>query len=367
MTAETLTWCAIVFCLTQSAIFSGLNLAFFSVSRLQLEVETRDGNVNAGKILAMRQDANFLLSTILWGNVSINVLLTLLSDSVMLGVNSFLFSTVAITFLGEIFPQAYFSRNAMKVASLLSPIIRFYKFLLFPVARPTAKLLDLWLGKEGITYFRENEMRSIIHAHLEAEDAEMEHVEGIGALNFLSIDDVLITEEGETVDPKSIISLPYVLDLPQFPNKDHADFEDFLKQVHASGHKWIVFTDVEHNPLLLMDADGYLRSALLDTIPADPYTFCHRPMVIRDNTTTLGTALNLLKDSQDSCNNTDDVLEDDIILVWMNDDRRVITGADILGRLLRGIGGKPMLNEETVIVTGEPENSDIKENKQEDS
>jgi hypothetical protein len=33
----------------------------------------------------------------------------------------------------------------------------------------------------------------------------------------------------------------------------------------------------------------------------------------------------------------DDVIDDDLILVWAPDERRIITGADILGRLLRGI------------------------------
>ena len=32
----------------------------------------------------------------------------------------------------------------------------------------------------------------------------------------------------------------------------------------------------------------------------------------------------------------DDVIDDDLILIW-TDEKRVITGADILGRLLRGI------------------------------
>ena len=32
----------------------------------------------------------------------------------------------------------------------------------------------------------------------------------------------------------------------------------------------------------------------------------------------------------------DDVIDDDLILLW-GDQRRVITGADLLGRLLRGI------------------------------
>jgi metal transporter CNNM len=74
----------------------------------------------------MREDSNFLLTAILWGNVSINVLLTLLSNSVLAGVFAFLFSTVIITFFGEIIPQAYFSKNALRMASLLGPVLSIY-------------------------------------------------------------------------------------------------------------------------------------------------------------------------------------------------------------------------------------------------
>jgi len=74
-----LVWLGIGFCITQSAIFSGLNLAFFSISKLRLQVEASKGSRQALKVLSYRNDSNFLLTTILWGNVGINVLLTLLS------------------------------------------------------------------------------------------------------------------------------------------------------------------------------------------------------------------------------------------------------------------------------------------------
>ena len=74
-------WIGIAFCITQSAIFSGLNLAIFSISKLRLEVEAAGGNSDAGKLLALRKDSNLTLATVLWGNVTINVLVTLLSDS----------------------------------------------------------------------------------------------------------------------------------------------------------------------------------------------------------------------------------------------------------------------------------------------
>ena len=77
-----------MFCISQSAMFSGLNLALLGISRLRLEVESSTGNTAAQKILELRKDSNFLLTTVLWGNVAINVLLTLLSESVLAGVGA---------------------------------------------------------------------------------------------------------------------------------------------------------------------------------------------------------------------------------------------------------------------------------------
>jgi len=109
--APLLVWISIAFCVTQSAVFSGLNLAIFSVSKLRLEVEAAGGNLAATRVLDLRKDSNFTLSTIVWGNVITNVLLTLLSDSVLAGLGAFVFSTFAITVFGDIVPQANFSRN----------------------------------------------------------------------------------------------------------------------------------------------------------------------------------------------------------------------------------------------------------------
>jgi CBS domain containing-hemolysin-like protein len=69
-------WVSIAFCIIQSAIFSGLNLAIFSVSKLRLEVEAAGGNRDAISLLGLRKDSNLTLSAVLWGNVTINVLLT---------------------------------------------------------------------------------------------------------------------------------------------------------------------------------------------------------------------------------------------------------------------------------------------------
>ncbi|MDP2111127.1 MAG: DUF21 domain-containing protein [Thiobacillus sp.] len=48
-----------------------------------------------------------------------------------------MFATVVITIVGEIVPQAWFSRHALKVAGRLAPLLRFYRLLLWPVAWPS--------------------------------------------------------------------------------------------------------------------------------------------------------------------------------------------------------------------------------------
>lgn len=337
ISTDTLLWIGIAFCISQSAMFSGLNLAFFSLSRLELEVEMQQGNTAAARVLEVRQDSNFLLTTILWGNVGINVLLTLLSDSVLAGVMAFVFSTAFITIFGEILPQAYFSRNALRMASLLAPVLRFYQFLLTPVARPCAMFLDIWLGKEGIDYLHEKQLISMIHAHMEADDAELDHIEGRGALNFLTIDEVKVTEEGELVDASSIIRLPTKIDLPQIPEVSRDVNDPFLKLVNASGHHWVVLADEQGNPQLLLDADAALRAALLDLDkPYDIYSFCRRPLVIRDPGKTIGEVISYLKSIPSSSGVEDSAIDYDAVLVW-GDQPRIITGADILGKLLKGI------------------------------
>lgn len=339
LSVDVFIWVGIAICLTQSAMFSGLNLAMFGISRLRLEVEASTGNQAAKKILAMRQDSNFLLTTILWGNVAINVLLTLLSDSVMAGVGAFLFSTFAITFFGEITPQAYFSRNALRMGALLSPLLRFYQIILYPVAKPSAMALDLWLGKEGIHYFREHNLRAVIKKHIEADDSDVDRIEGMGALNFLAFDDLLPTQEGEPIHPLSIIKLPIENDLLVYPPYVASATDPFIQKVSASGKKWVVITDQEDQPQLVLNANAFLRAALTSETDVDPNGFTHKPIVVHNERTLLGRVIPRLKVKPERA--ADDVIDDDLILLWASE-KRVITGADILGRLLRGISWRDL-------------------------
>lgn len=333
---EIFIWLGILFCVTQSAMFSGLNLAFFSFTRLRLEIEAESASSkSASKVLEMRKDSNFLLTTILWGNVGINVLLTLLSDSVMAGIASFTFSTVIITLFGEIVPQAYFSRNSLKMASLLAPVLRIYQFLLFPVAKPSALLLDAWLGKESLEFFKEKKIKLFLKKHVEGAESEIDRTEGIGAINFLTLDDSLIEEEGEYINPESIIQLLQDNGKLVFPIYENKPQDDFIKLINKSGEKWIVFTNELEQPVLVLDADSFVRSSLFCTACKYITAFCHKPYIINDKSINIGKVLKNLRGNLEI--DSDKPIEKDIILLWNSENKKIITGADIFGRLLKGI------------------------------
>ena len=334
VTAEWLIWLGILVCISQSAMFSGLNLALFGISRLRLEVEATSGSKAAKRILLLRQDANFLLTTILWGNVGVNVLLALLSNSVLTGVAAFLFSTVFITFFGEITPQAYFSRNALQTGSLLAPVLRIYQVLLYPVAKPSALVLDWVLGKEGVQYYRERDIRSLLQKHVAAAESDIDRLEGVGAMNFLALDDLLVTQEGENVDPLSVIEVPHYDGFPVFPEFDCSIDDPFVQAVHASNKKWVIFTDAEGNPSLVMNANEFLRALLFASGPLNPRHYCHYPVIVHDTQMLLGSVLSKMMTA--ATHSGSDEIKHDLVLIW-SEQRRVITGSDILGRLLRGV------------------------------
>ncbi|MDF1659267.1 MAG: DUF21 domain-containing protein [Verrucomicrobiales bacterium] len=338
-----MSWLLIFLCLTQSAMFSGLNLALFSISRLGLESETAQGNRSALKILKLRNNSNLLLSTILWGNVSVNVLLAMLSDSVMAGAFAFVFSTVGITFFGEIIPQAYFSRNAIKFGAFLAPVIRFYQFILYPVARPSAYFLDRWIGAEGHIFLAERDFEILLDRHITERNTDIGYTEGRGALNFLRIDDLRVSGEGAQVDQETIIEdQKFRRGMPVFEDSESGNLE-LIEKLSKTALKWAIFTDENFYPRAVLNADEFLRKVYLGGSEVDPSEFCHVPIVVENPEATVDQILPKLIVEP---NSSDDRLVDvEVILYWGPNSKRIITGPDILGRLLHGIAGRAAISD----------------------
>ncbi len=342
MTQSLLIWVGILACLTGSAICSGLTLGFFSLGRVRLELLAKQGDIFANRILQFRQDSNFLLATLLWSYVAVNVLLTLLSEKQMIGIFAFFFSLFGITLFGEILPQAYFSRNALQMGARFSPFVYLLQFIFYPVAKPSAFLLDHIVGKEGITWFKEHELETLIQIHVDAPESDISGVEGHGASNFLNLDDIPAFEEGSPLHPQSIIQLPFEGNKIQFPITTPLPSDPFVRKIHASNEKWVVITDEDHHPQLVIDADGFLRELLVEH-QYKPFRHCHRPVILDQTHIPLGDLLTQFKVNPEHIE--DDVIDHDLVLIWTPEHKRIITGADILGRLLRGIAKRnPLVN-----------------------
>ena len=156
----------------------------------------------------------------------------------------------------------------------------------------------------------------------------------MGAINFLSLDDVLVSKEGEPLHPKSLIPIKHENGYPVFPKFTNQHHDLFLRKINESKEKWVIFIDEHVKPSYIMDADGFLRAALFDAKLPNPEEYIHKPIIIKDSSMKLGEIIHLLNLNPKHAE--DDVIDNDVILLW-SDVKQVITGADILGRLLRGI------------------------------
>ncbi|KAB0803311.1 hypothetical protein PPYR_00281 [Photinus pyralis] len=157
------TWAAILIiciCLSFSALFSGLNLGLMSLDRTELKILCNTGTPHerayAKAIQPVRNHGNFLLCSILLGNVFVNSIFTILLDSLTSGVVAVICSTLAIVVFGEITPQAICSRHGLAVGAKTILITKFIMAITAPLSYPISKLLDYILGEEiGNVYNRE--------------------------------------------------------------------------------------------------------------------------------------------------------------------------------------------------------------------
>ena len=136
--------------LTLSGLFSGLNLGLMSLTPHDLIVIQEAGTSNARKyakrIHPVRKRGNFLLCTILLGNVLVNSTITILLDTLISGGLAVAGATLGIVIFGEIIPQAICSRHGLRIGSQTIFLTRLFMVLTFPISFPLSRLLDVILG-----------------------------------------------------------------------------------------------------------------------------------------------------------------------------------------------------------------------------
>ncbi|KAF2894478.1 hypothetical protein ILUMI_11678 [Ignelater luminosus] len=179
----------ICICLSFSALFSGLNLGLMSLDRTELKILCNTGTPKereyAKAIQPVRNHGNYLLCSILLGNVLVNSIFTILLDGLTSGLIAVVFSTLAIVIFGEITPQAICSRHGLAVGARTIYITKLVMLLTAPLAYPISKLLDRILGEEiGNVYNRER-LKELVKVTTGENDLDKDEVNIIsGALEL---------------------------------------------------------------------------------------------------------------------------------------------------------------------------------------
>ncbi len=125
-----------------SGFFSATETAFSSVNRTKLKIKAQDGNKAAINALALTENFDKLLSTILVGNNLVNITLSVLFNNIfetaipnpaVSGIVSVAVSTVIVLTFGEITPKMIAKENSERVAMAFGYPIKFIMIILYPI------------------------------------------------------------------------------------------------------------------------------------------------------------------------------------------------------------------------------------------
>lgn len=179
-----------------AALCSGLNISLMSLHLAELRRKAKLGNKAAKKVLPLRQNVNLTLASILLCNVAVISSTSLIMKSATNGLIAGITSTLLIVVLGEIVPQAIFSRHALSLTSKLSPLLRLMIFFSYPIAKPLQLLLDRMLGKETPHLQSRHELGMLIGEHetnktSELDDDEIEIMKGALLMSEKRVRDIM--------------------------------------------------------------------------------------------------------------------------------------------------------------------------------
>lgn len=141
--------------ITCSALISGSEAAFFSLTPGQKDALKQEGDSKGERVLWLLSNPDYLLGTILQANNIVNILIVLLS-TMLLGnlfdlsaspVLEFIVNTILVTFFllifGEVLPKILATHFPVKFAKMMAYPIS----MLFPVAKPFNFLMSKFTSK----------------------------------------------------------------------------------------------------------------------------------------------------------------------------------------------------------------------------
>ncbi|MFV1986256.1 MAG: hemolysin family protein [Gemmatimonadota bacterium] len=185
----------LVVLLVLSGLFSGAEIALFSLSEARVRSLVAEKRAGARALVDLKEDAESLLITILIGNNVANIgaasvatyAATQAFGSAGVGLATGVM-TLLVLFFGEIVPKSFASRNAVRLSLLAAPPLRILRRALSPLIYPFDRLLRLFLPEQAssVTEITELEIRTMTrmgHQSGQIEEHERQLIEGAFTLD----------------------------------------------------------------------------------------------------------------------------------------------------------------------------------------
>ena len=196
-------WAALVILVGFSAFFSASETAFSSLNQIRLKSRAEDGDSSAARVLAMAEQYDKLLSTILIGNNIVNIAAASIGTILftqMLGAErgatvSTIVLTIIVLIFGEVTPTSLAKEMPEKVATAVSPFLVLLMALMTPLTwlfTQWKKLLGHFVHSGEADTITEGELMTMVS---EAEnDGELTDRESELIRSAIEFDDVEVEE-----------------------------------------------------------------------------------------------------------------------------------------------------------------------------
>lgn len=159
-----------------AGVFSGLTVGYMGLSELELEANELHGTEEEKRlsmiIRPMLKDRHLLLVTLLLGNAMCFEMLPIFIHTLVPAWAAILIATTFLLIFGEIIPQALcVGPNQIKIAAALTPVVKLFVWLFYPISYFIAKGLDWFLGVHSGARYNRKMLIDIISLHKKGNSA----------------------------------------------------------------------------------------------------------------------------------------------------------------------------------------------------
>ena len=196
-------WVTLVILVAFSAFFSASETAFSSLNQIRLKSRADDGDRTAARVLAMSEQYDKLLSTILIGNNIVNIAAASIGTIIftkMLGAErgatvSTMVLTIVVLIFGEVTPKSLAKEMPETIATAVAPVLSLLMLVLTPLTwlfSQWKRLLSHFVHSSESDTITEGELMTMVS---EAEnDGELTDRESELIRSAIEFDDVEVEE-----------------------------------------------------------------------------------------------------------------------------------------------------------------------------